>query len=393
MFFYLLQVFHSHLSAWLQENDPLHVIVSVGEQSLKVYKGGEEIASSNVSTGKKGYSTPTGIFSILQKRRHHRSNIYRGASMPFMQRLTWSGIALHASNSVPRHPASHGCVRLPNGFARKLFSLTNSGAHVIIDDEPNFPEFVKHNTLFQPSGPLDLSVFEDNWAVEYLTENPEKLDARNDKSPLRIFITRRTLKQELGDAQRMLNELGYEAGDVDGLLGPSTQGAIRRFEKSQDRSETGRFDTAFMDNLYKAYGVERPSNGHIFVRKNFRKLFDAPVHIKGHNKPLGAHLLTTLDFKKGATSADWISVTLKDTVHGSDFDRSKNKIVPASKRYSVTDALDRIEIDPITANRIARLLTPKSSISISDNGLSQETFDKGTDFIVLTKPKVKNPEA
>jgi len=111
---------------------PLQIVVSREQQSLVVYDGDTVVATSKVSTGKAGHATPTGIFSILEKRRRHESNIYSNAPMPFMQRLTWSGIALHGSNHVPDYPASHGCVRLPSQFASKLFSTTSVGTPVLI---------------------------------------------------------------------------------------------------------------------------------------------------------------------------------------------------------------------------------------------------------------------
>ncbi|MCF3643264.1 L,D-transpeptidase family protein, partial [Rhizobium sp. TRM95111] len=129
---------------------PLQIIVSKDLQSLKVYDGDTIVATSNVSTGKAGHSTPTGIFSILEKKRTHFSNLYDSAPMPFMQRLTWSGIALHASNSVPAYPASHGCVRLPNDFARTLYGLTRRGGHVLISDREVTPARIGHPLLFRP---------------------------------------------------------------------------------------------------------------------------------------------------------------------------------------------------------------------------------------------------
>ena len=104
-----------------KSSEPLQIVVSLNEQKLNIFRGEEVIASSKVSSGKPGHSTPTGIFSILHKKKFHRSNIYSGAPMPWMQRLTWTGIALHESNSVPNYPASHGCVRLPAAFAKELF--------------------------------------------------------------------------------------------------------------------------------------------------------------------------------------------------------------------------------------------------------------------------------
>jgi len=132
--------------------DPIQVIVSLPEQKLFVYQGDKLLVTSRVSSGKTGYATPSGVFSILQKNRFHRSNIYSGAPMPFMQRLTWSGIALHGSNSVPKdRPASHGCIRLPQSFASQLFRFTQKGAHVIVANEKVEPANIISSNLFHPA--------------------------------------------------------------------------------------------------------------------------------------------------------------------------------------------------------------------------------------------------
>src|SRR6478752_664568 len=110
---------------------PMAVIVSLTEQRAYVYRNGILIGVSTVSTGKKGHETPTGVFTILQKNKDHRSSLYNDAPMPWMQRLTWDGIALHAGK-LPGYPASHGCVRLPKAFARKLYEATQTGTPVII---------------------------------------------------------------------------------------------------------------------------------------------------------------------------------------------------------------------------------------------------------------------
>jgi len=110
---------------------PVVVIVSLTEQLTHVYRNGVEIAVSTCSTGKRGHRTPTGVFTILQKRQEHYSSTYNNAPMPNMQRLTWRGIAMHAGN-LPGYPASHGCVRLPLKFSEMLFSITHYGTPVII---------------------------------------------------------------------------------------------------------------------------------------------------------------------------------------------------------------------------------------------------------------------
>ncbi|WP_290888964.1 L,D-transpeptidase family protein [Arenimonas sp.] len=123
---------------WLPElspRGPVLVLVSLPEQRAYVYRNGVRIGVATVSTGKPGFETPTGVFTILQKKREHYSNLYDDAPMPFMQRLTWDGIALHAGR-VPGYPASHGCVRLPYAFSERLYGVTAHGITVVITDQP-----------------------------------------------------------------------------------------------------------------------------------------------------------------------------------------------------------------------------------------------------------------
>jgi hypothetical protein len=116
---------------------PVLAVVSLARQRIWVHDATGLIAQSAVSTGQAGHATPTGVFSVVQKKRFHRSNIYSAAPMPYMQRITWSGIALHAG-VVPGYPASHGCIRLPQQFAVELWGITRIGARVVIvpDDAP-----------------------------------------------------------------------------------------------------------------------------------------------------------------------------------------------------------------------------------------------------------------
>ena len=118
--------------------EPVSVMVSLADQRAYVYRGQTLIAVSSVSTGKEDKPTPVGTYPILQKRVAHKSNLYDSAPMPFMQRLTWDGIALHAGKN-PGYAASHGCVRLPAAFAKKLFEITSVGSTVTITAEPFVP--------------------------------------------------------------------------------------------------------------------------------------------------------------------------------------------------------------------------------------------------------------
>ena len=119
---------------------PVVIVVSIAQQRAYAYRNGLPIGISTVSTGKKGHETPTGVFTLLQKNIDHKSNLYDGAPMPYMQRLTWDGIALHAGN-LPGYPASHGCVRLPLGFARLLYGVTRLGLTVIVTAGAEVPRF------------------------------------------------------------------------------------------------------------------------------------------------------------------------------------------------------------------------------------------------------------
>jgi hypothetical protein len=126
-----------------QPSGPVAVVVSLPEQRVHVYRNGVRIAVSTCSTGKEGHRTPTGVFVVLEKDAHHHSSTYNNAPMPNMNRLTWSGIALHAGN-LPGYPASHGCVRLPSDFSAKLFTVTHLGTPVLIAGAHSDPWELTH---------------------------------------------------------------------------------------------------------------------------------------------------------------------------------------------------------------------------------------------------------
>ena len=128
---------------------PLMAIVALGEQRITVYDAQGKVLQAPVSTGQTGYETPAGIYSVIQKEAEHYSNLYDDASMPFMQRITWSGIALHAG-VLPGHPASHGCVRMPYDFAQHLFDKTSKGMRVIVMPRDVAPADITHPSLFKP---------------------------------------------------------------------------------------------------------------------------------------------------------------------------------------------------------------------------------------------------
>ena len=116
------------------QDGPVLVVVFLGSQRARIYRGGFLIGITTISSGKRGHRTPTGMFSILQKKRFHRSNLYDDAPMPFMLRLTWDGLAIHGG-VLPGYPASHGCIRIPTAFARKLFGIVTFDASVVVTEQ------------------------------------------------------------------------------------------------------------------------------------------------------------------------------------------------------------------------------------------------------------------
>jgi lipoprotein-anchoring transpeptidase ErfK/SrfK len=128
---------------------PLFAVISIADQRISIYNNHGLVARSAISTGMLGHPTPKGVFTIIGRERYHRSNIYSDAPMPFMQRITWSGIAMHLG-VVPGHPASHGCIRLPAGFAANLWGLTKIGEHVVISPQEVSPIEFTHPLLPAP---------------------------------------------------------------------------------------------------------------------------------------------------------------------------------------------------------------------------------------------------
>jgi len=406
------------LSAWNGDapvDEPVHLIVSVPNQLIDVYVGGKLVASSPVSTGQKGYSTPTGVFSILDKKKYHRSNIYSRAPMPFMQRLTWSGIALHASDHVPDYPASHGCVRLPPEFAEKLFRFTEIGAHVIIAGNETTPVAFSHPKLFQPVAlqrqaaattdfPLDGSQYRtdagpSDTAPLILEASANSVQLRDigaeaqpaevepvNGSPVRILVTRRTGRELVRDVQTLLKELGYDPGELDGWMGRRTGAAIAGFQESRGLAKTGAMSEALVDELYRAAGKGKPPTGHLYVRRDFEPVFDVPVTIANPETPLGTYLFTAMDFKDDATEVQWLAMALNDGMPDPlppEPGDEKTEAAPMSS--AAKEALDRIKIPVAVRRWISAMLTPGSSLAISDDGISRETLKKGTDFVVLTR--------
>src|SRR5690606_19104934 len=187
-------------SVWAPErapDGPVLVVVSLPAQQAWVYRNGVRIGTSPVSTGRPGHETPAGIYTILQKRREHYSNLYNNAPMPFMQRLTWDGIALHAGH-LPGYPASHGCVRLPYEFSEALFGITERGMTVVVAQSLGQPQLQSPEPLGMATPNTGASP-DSRW-----TRQPERMD----QGPITMVLS-------IADQQLVVMRGGVEIGRGD----------------------------------------------------------------------------------------------------------------------------------------------------------------------------------
>jgi peptidoglycan hydrolase-like protein with peptidoglycan-binding domain len=357
--------------------DPLQIVVSIDEQRMRVFRGQEEVANSPISSGKPGNDTPTGIFSILHKSKFHRSNQYSNSPMPWMQRLTWTGIALHESDDVPDQPASHGCVRMPGEFAKGLFDMTGVGEHVIINTRSIAPFPINHPALPQPVPRIARAL--DLWLAAYLDDS---VAADVPRKPLRMLITRRPQRERIAELQAMLMQAGYYTGPLDGGAGRQTREAIARFRSDKALAPAGGdIDEAFMAALQAATGAPAPKSGVLQVRLGFAPLFETSVDIGDDRRPLGVHVFTTSRFDAAAGATNWLALTLDN-----ELSPVTRGIFGIDERLPANayESIGRIGIDSATRARIAELLAPGSSIVIADAGHEKYTGWR-TDFTVVTR--------
>ncbi len=326
---------------------PLQIIISIADQRVALYDNGALIARSSVSTGIQHHPTPLGVFSVISKQRWHRSNIYSAAPMPYMQRITWSGIALHAG-VVPGYPASHGCIRLTNSFAMRLWHLTKRGTRVIIAHDDVQPVEITNPHLFKPK------------AASGAAESRAATVAGNS-----INAAAATHGPLMSNAEPQEATTPPIPSSAPAAVAPKKVVPISVF-------------------------VSRKL-GKLFVRQGFTPLFDVPVKIQNPEEPLGTHVFTAMEFQNEGAAIRWTVVSMPDEFPSMSKGPTKKREAPAKQitlpvllPNKANAALDRIEIPRDVIDRISELLTPASSVIISDYGISYETGND-TDFIVVTR--------
>jgi hypothetical protein len=349
---------------------PLQIVISIDDQRISVYSGDVLVARSAVSTGVPGHPTPTGVFSVIQKQKWHRSNLYSDAPMPYMQRITWSGVALHAG-ILPGHPASHGCIRVSEDFAVRMWQLTKLGNRVIIARSDVAPVEISHPQLFGQKPKADISA---SLAVPIEA-------AQATPMPASEFI-------------KPVKGIGMAADPAE-----RSDAALPEHRATADGSSQGRPQAAPAKIEPISVFISR-KQGKLFVRQGYMPLFESAVTIRDPGRPFGTHVFTAIERKENSGALRWTVVSFPEEAAGKiesirfeptsgrhrerDTKRAKLPVPPRASAERASAALERIEIPQDAADRIAELLSPKSSLIISDQALSEET-DSDTDFIVLVR--------
>ena len=397
-------------------------IVSLRSQRITVYDAKGWILRAPVSSGTKGRETPAGIFSVIQKVEEHYSNLYDDAFMPHMQRITWSGIALHGG-VLPGRPASHGCVRLPFGFAERLFDATAMGMRVIVAPGDVAPVDIAHPLLFQPKpGAAALAASRTAAAQEAARKAAEARiaagtalrEATQAKAPVRAAENlKRTAEARLAAAETKLGsgisveakeqaedakaqavakiaelQLQWDVANVDLQLRLDAATSARDAAAAAETARVAAAEAArqVARELQPVSVLISRKTQRLYVRQAFEPIFESPVTIADSDRPIGTHVFTAIERTTDDASLRWNVVSLSGggTVEPQNRARGSSgrdvEPVPADPD-GARAALDRIVIPQDVLDRIVGL-APRSSLIVTDEGVSSET-GKGTEFVVL----------
>lgn len=387
---------------------PLLAVVSLQSQTVTVYDADGAIMRAPVSSGQRGRETPAGVFAVIAKEAAHYSNLYDDAFMPHMQRITWSGIALHGG-PLPGHAASHGCIRLPYGFAEHLFGETKVGMRVIVAPTDAEPAAIVHAALPAPrpdaaeaaaaragaATETARKAEQDKRAAVAAARDADREAARA-VAPIhaaeraaaaaaaRLAAAERAAAAHAGDDGAERTAQARDKAQADAAAAEAALTAAR--DEQQHRAdaagaarqasadaETRRTETAEAARTAR-HAVEPASvfisrkTQRLYVRQAFQPVFDVPVAIRDADRPIGTHVFTAVA-ADGAGGLRWSAVSLKSSSGG-------------DAAETATAALDRITIPADALERLGGTVSPRSSVIVSDEAMSEET-EKGTDFIVI----------
>jgi hypothetical protein len=393
--------------------EPIMAIVSIKSQQVTLYDTDGWILRAPVSTGTTGRETPAGVFAVVEKEKDHRSNMYDDAAMPNMQRITWNGIALHGG-PLPGYAASHGCVRMPFGFAEKLFDKTRIGMRVIISPNDAEPVEFSHPALLVPNreaiaaAPAKAEALPREAAeaarsadeakkaaaaatreTATLTASLRKLQGLKARTEAELAYAEKALVSVKTDeararAEDLKQKAAAKAAELGTQLDTAKADATSKLDaaaaakEAAKAAQTRKADTARAASEAKlalepvSIYVSRATQ-KLYVRRPTQKpapdgggvVFDAPievpVNIRSPERPIGTHVFTAV--ARNESGLRWTAVSIDNG------DNAKS-------------ALDRITIPQDVLDRIAPTALPRSSIVISDEPLSKETNYR-TEFVAV----------
>ena len=393
--------------------EPIMAIVSIKSQQVTLYDTDGWILRAPVSTGTTGRETPAGVFAVVEKEKDHRSNMYDDAAMPNMQRITWNGIALHGG-PLPGYAASHGCVRMPFGFAEKLFDKTRIGMRVIISPDNAEPVEFSHPALLVPNreaiaaAPARAEALPREAAeaaktadeakkaaataareTASLTASLRKLQGLKSRADAELVAADKALVSAKTDeararAENLRQKAAARAADLATQFDTARADAKSKLDAAAAAKEAAKAAQAKKTDTARAASEAKlalePASIYIsratqklYVRRPTPKpapdgggvVFDAtievPVTIRNPERPIGTHVFTAV--ARSDSGLRWTAVTI---------DNGDN----------ARSALDRIAIPQEVLDRVAPTALPRSSIVISDEPLSKETNYR-TEFVAV----------
>jgi hypothetical protein len=399
---------------------PIQIVISINQQKLHLYSDGAEIAETLVATGVPQHPTPIGIFTVIQKSLLHHSNIYSGAPMPFMQRITWSGIAMHEGVNLG-HPASHGCIRMSHDFATRLYVLTRLGARVVIARPELRPQDVADPRLFVHLDPATAP------ATAATTSPAAKIvktaQTSNDRQTTDVPGT----TKDTIDAAPALNASDTKPAAIEPAVDANSGAADRKAPDATVAANAGAAPRPNETNDTQSAALTPETQPaapvvpikpieilhasktpisifvsrrtkKIYVRQDFTPLFEAAVVIERPEERFGTHVFTAIDYLPDHATFHWNVISLpgespppprvperdRDWQAVRKVNRNVKPVAEPQPPQTPQQALARITIPQDVADQISRLVIPGSSLIISDQGLGDETGE-GTDFVVVAR--------
>ncbi|HWJ17198.1 MAG TPA: L,D-transpeptidase family protein [Geobacterales bacterium] len=432
---------------------PLLAIIALAQQRVTVYGASGKMMEGPVSTGATGHETPAGIYSILEKEEEHHSNLYDDASMPFMQRLTWTGISMHAG-VLPGYPASHGCTRLSYGFAQKFYQVTKPGMRVVIVREDIIPAEIEQPELFNrpapevsPSGinatdsPSEadihtrLAAIKEAKLAKAEAAKKRELEAQSAAANKAAQAASAAHLAEAAAANLARMETALDAGERmretvfnrTGNAEPTRTAAAAKIQAARlqlerakteaqakkdaavEAEEEAKLAAAMSDEAAEAAETARENAWPIsifisrqaqrlYIRRGREPVFEGPVTIRNPDEPIGTFVFTALSYTGTPGRLGWNVVSMyKNATAIEPYSDAKRE--PKQRREpkpadvaGARNAMQRLVIPQAALDHISGTLLTGSSLIISDEGTSSET-GKDTDFIVFMSGEPKGGAA